>query len=237
MLVNWWLEWCEGGCGGGGSLSLPLSSSSAALRSRIPAAPTSRIASLMEVRWRKRRQTVRELTFHTATPNTCRYGHMESYLIPIDLSPECNLLILISLISLACLLKLRFHINRKTTEKRKLSTQDGFMLNSIRLQIKMSFKKKYSDILFFFKSQWTGQNQWKTFEFIDITNAKSTVLFHFTIKPGNCASKWMMVSAADNRMNIVISGPCGSPPRRGYLTISSFICSLHFFTPELLKTS
>lgn len=135
MLVNWWLEWCEGGCGGGGSLSLPLSSSSAALRSRIPVAPTSRITSLMEVGWRKRRQRdVRELTFHTATPSTCRYGHMESYLIPIDLSPDCNLLILISLISLACLLKLRFHINYP-----KLSTQDGFMLNSIRLLMKMSF--------------------------------------------------------------------------------------------------
>lgn len=120
MLMNWWLEWCEGGCGGGGSLSFPLSSSSAALRSRIPAAPTSRIASLMEVGWRKRRQTVRELTFHTATPSTCRYGHMESYLIPIDLSPDSNLLILISLISLACLLKLQFHINRKMTEKKIL---------------------------------------------------------------------------------------------------------------------
>lgn len=68
MLVNWWLEWCEGGCGGGGSLSLPRSSSSAALRSLAAAALTSRIASLIEAGWRMRRQR----------PAPCRYGHMDS---------------------------------------------------------------------------------------------------------------------------------------------------------------
>lgn len=44
MLLNWWLEWWEGGGGAGRSFSL--SSSSAALRKRGPAALTNRIAAL-----------------------------------------------------------------------------------------------------------------------------------------------------------------------------------------------
>lgn len=44
MLVNWWLEWCDGTCG---SLSR---SSSAALRSRGSAMLTSPIATLMKSR-------------------------------------------------------------------------------------------------------------------------------------------------------------------------------------------
>lgn len=46
MLLNWWLEWWEGGCGGGGSFSLP--SSSAALRIRGPSTLTNRIAALVK---------------------------------------------------------------------------------------------------------------------------------------------------------------------------------------------
>lgn len=49
MLANWWLEWCEGGWGGGGSLSFP--SSSAARRNRALSMVTNRIAAL----WSQRR--------------------------------------------------------------------------------------------------------------------------------------------------------------------------------------
>lgn len=52
MLLNWWLEWWEGGCGGGGSFSLP--SSSAALRIRGPSTLTNRIAALVKRRGREK---------------------------------------------------------------------------------------------------------------------------------------------------------------------------------------
>lgn len=46
MLLNWWLEWWEGGGGAGRSFSL--SSSSAALRKRGLATLTNRIAAALE---------------------------------------------------------------------------------------------------------------------------------------------------------------------------------------------
>lgn len=57
MLENWWLEWCKGGCGGGGCLSL--SSSSAALRNRTPATLTNRIAALRKIKGEQTKKTVK----------------------------------------------------------------------------------------------------------------------------------------------------------------------------------
>lgn len=86
MLANWWLEWCEGGCGGGGSLSFSLSSS-AALRSRTPAALTSRIASLMEP-VEKEMMNVRPHDLHS-TPTTCQDRHKHSkQMRPFRLDPD-----------------------------------------------------------------------------------------------------------------------------------------------------
>lgn len=120
MLVNWWLEWCEGGWGGGGSLSLSLSSSSAALRIRAPAALTNRIAALMKSKESRQQQVsnfgISKSTLQTLKPfpklwtpgahnilnlssdvpffKTWSYATFHSALIS---------LIFISLISLSCL--------------------------------------------------------------------------------------------------------------------------------------
>lgn len=100
MLLNWWLEWCEGGAG------RSFSSSSAALRSRPPASLTSRIAAVRDASRADNQRSASKDPFETLNKSSTDHSAplraknksvlslrcvLHSNLLLLDLSPAFNL--------------------------------------------------------------------------------------------------------------------------------------------------